>query len=173
MSNRTRFEAGVDRAAAQLYAFAAEAAGMAAYAALLRDDGVRAIQAGRSGSGGYSDPAGEAATSKASAAGAIAVRLDAYITGVTAVIRELERLDRERHALAQNLRPLPRRAAVIQGDSIRHCAACDLPAARLRVGYGDCCYEAWRQYPKGSDPGRDHFTFQRLRRERAEQRAAA
>lgn len=163
MTELDRLDQLVRRAASQLYAFAGAATDLAAQAALLADDGLGAAGSQRSGSGGHADPT---ASVTPTPTGAIAVRIRAYLDGVTEVVRTLERLDRERHALVQACRPASRPVAT--ATDVVHCEACDQPVVgRRRAGYGDCCYQAWLRWPKTSDPGRDRFTFQQHRRSRA------
>jgi hypothetical protein len=171
-NQQQRVDKAVEHAAAQLYAFAACAGWLAAEAALLADDGQRAVQlgTGRSGSGGHASPVEKTAHT---AEGAIAVRIDACLAGFTAVIRDLERLDRERWKLLQACTPADRRLVEVH-VTVPHCGACKQPAkGRLRAGYGDCCYQAWRRWDKTADPGGDRFRFERHRQQLAEGRAAA
>lgn len=166
---QARLDQLVQRAAAQLYAFGGAAAELAAQAALLADDGLRSAGSQRSGAGGHADPTASVAPTPG---GAIAVRVNAYLEGVTDVVRRLEQLDRERHALVQTCRPAGRPPAE-RSDAV-HCEACDQPVTgRRRSGYGDCCYQAWRRWPRTSDPGRDRFTFEAQRRDRPDRAAAA
>lgn len=173
-NQQQRVDRAVERAAAQLYAFGAAAAALATQRQLLVDDGLRAVatDGGRSGSGGHASPT-EAAAMSRTPAGALALRITAYLDGVTAVIRDLERLDAERWRLAQAISPADRRLVELH-VTVPHCGACKEPAkGRVRAGYGECCYQAWRRWPKTSDPGGDRFKFEAHRQLAAEGRAAA
>lgn len=164
-TGQVRMDRAAARAAAQVYAFSSAAADLAVQAALLADDGLRSAstEPSRSPAGGHADPV-VATGGHPTPTGAIAVRIRAYLDGMTDAIRDLDWLDGERHRLVQACRPADARLLEVH-VTVPYCLACEEPVpGRRRSGYDDACYRAWLRWPKTTDPGRDRFTFEGTRR---------